>query len=49
MKIRKVPRHAPLKKEHGIWVYQGETTDASIIDLLDREREKRLSEFVSTR
>ena len=33
---------APLKKELGIWVYHGESTDLSIPDLLDREREKRL-------
>jgi hypothetical protein len=33
---------ATLKKEYGIGVYQGESTDAGIPDLLDREREKRL-------
>jgi len=31
-----------LKKELGVWVYQGEPTDASIADLVDREREIRL-------
>jgi addiction module HigA family antidote len=30
-----------LKKERGVWVYQGEPTHASIPDLIDREREKR--------
>jgi hypothetical protein len=36
---------AVLKKEYGIWVYQGRTTNASIADLLDRDREKRLADF----
>ena len=35
---------ASLKKEYGIWVYQGEATHASIAELIDREREKRLGE-----
>ena len=30
-----------LKKEYGIVVYQGEATDLSIPELLDRERENR--------
>jgi AbrB family looped-hinge helix DNA binding protein len=33
-----------LKKECGVWVYQGELAKDSIPDLLDREREKRLRE-----
>jgi AbrB family looped-hinge helix DNA binding protein len=33
---------ALLKKELGVWVYQGEPTEVSIPDLIDREREKRL-------
>jgi AbrB family looped-hinge helix DNA binding protein len=33
---------AQLKKERGVWVYQGERTNASVSDLIDREREKRL-------
>jgi len=36
---------AVLKKEYGIWVYQGQTTNTSIADLLDRDREKRLADF----
>ncbi len=36
---------APLKKEYGIWVYQGEATDASIAELIDRDREKRLGDL----
>jgi hypothetical protein len=31
-----------LKKKLGVWVYQGESTDTSIADLIDRERENRL-------
>ena len=37
---------AVLKKEHGVWVYQGQPTDVSIPDLIDREREKRLRQQV---
>jgi AbrB family looped-hinge helix DNA binding protein len=33
---------ALLKKERGVWVYQGEPTEASVTALIDREREKRL-------
>jgi hypothetical protein len=39
--LRPVRPKAMLKKEHGVWVYQGETTNVSITDLIDREREKR--------
>jgi AbrB family looped-hinge helix DNA binding protein len=35
---------ATLKKECGVWVYQGESSDASIPDLFDSERDKRLHE-----
>jgi bifunctional DNA-binding transcriptional regulator/antitoxin component of YhaV-PrlF toxin-antitoxin module len=37
--LRPVRFKALLKKEHGIWVYQGEPSDASIVDLIDRNRE----------
>ena len=43
--LQPVRLQAPLKKEYGIWVNQGEATDASITDLLDREREKRLGDL----
>jgi AbrB family looped-hinge helix DNA binding protein len=36
---------AVLKKEYGVWVYQGQTTNTSIADLLDRDREKRPADF----
>jgi AbrB family looped-hinge helix DNA binding protein len=32
---------ATMKKEYGIWVYQGELSEASIPDLIERERENR--------
>jgi len=39
--LRPVRQNVMLKKELGVWVYQGESTDASITDLLDCERENR--------
>ena len=43
--LRPVRPEGQLKKEHGIWVYQGESSDLSIPKLIDEEREKRLREF----
>jgi len=40
--LRPVRQNVTLKKEFGIWVYQGESADTSIPDLVDRERESRL-------
>ncbi len=40
--LRPIRQKAMLKKELGVWVYQGESTDASIVDLIDRDRENRL-------
>ena len=42
--LRPVRPKALLKKEHGVWVYQGEPSDASITDLIDRDRESHLRE-----
>jgi AbrB family looped-hinge helix DNA binding protein len=39
--LRPVRQNVMLKKELGVWVYQGEMTDASIPDLIDRDRENR--------
>jgi AbrB family looped-hinge helix DNA binding protein len=39
--LRPVRQNVVLKKELGVWVYQGESTDASIVDLIDRDRENR--------
>jgi AbrB family looped-hinge helix DNA binding protein len=44
--LRPVRPRALLKKELGVWVYQGETASASIPGLIDREREKRLRELL---
>jgi AbrB family looped-hinge helix DNA binding protein len=42
--LRPVRPRALLKKEHGIWVYQGEPTDASITELIDGNRESHIRE-----
>jgi AbrB family looped-hinge helix DNA binding protein len=34
-----------VKKERGVWVYQGEATSLSVSEVIDREREKRLQEL----
>jgi len=39
--LRPVRKNVMLKKELGVWVYQGEPTDASIPDLIERDRENR--------
>ena len=44
--LRPLRPEALLKKERGVWVYQGEPTHASIPGLIDREREKRLCDLV---
>jgi AbrB family looped-hinge helix DNA binding protein len=36
---------ALLKKERGVWVYQGEATNVSISEVVDRQREKRVREL----
>jgi AbrB family looped-hinge helix DNA binding protein len=44
--LRAMRPKALLKKERGVWVYQGEATQVSIPDVIDREREKRLRESI---
>ena len=44
--LRPVRPEALLKKEEGVWVYQGEPTHTSIPDLIDREREQRSREVL---
>ena len=44
--LRPVRQQALLKKEYGIWVYQGEPSDIFIPDLIDVEREKRIRELI---
>ena len=37
----------PLQKEHGIWVYRsGQPSNASITELIDKEREKRIRDLM---
>jgi AbrB family looped-hinge helix DNA binding protein len=43
--LRPVRPEATLRKEYGIWVFQGAPTEASIPDFLDEARERRLREF----
>lgn len=43
--LRPVRHEALLKKEQGVWVFQGEPVKASIPDLIDRQPEKRLREL----
>jgi AbrB family looped-hinge helix DNA binding protein len=38
---------ATLKKELGIWVYQGESANESVLDLVEHGREKRIRSVVS--
>ena len=44
--LRPVRPKALLTKERGVWVYQGEATHGSILDLIDHEREKRSRELL---
>ena len=43
--LRPVRPQAPLKKELGIWVYQGQRSEVALGEWLDRERERRLREL----
>ena len=43
--LRPVQPKTALWKEHGVWVYHGELTDSSIVDLVDHSREQRLREL----
>jgi hypothetical protein len=44
--LRPVRPEARLKKEQGVWVYQGEPAHTSIPRLIDREREQRSRELL---
>jgi AbrB family looped-hinge helix DNA binding protein len=44
--LRPLRQEARLKKELGIWVYQGESSSRSIPELIDAEREKRVRELL---
>ena len=43
--LRPVRPEAALRKESGIWVFQGAANEASIPDLIEAAREKRLQEL----
>ncbi len=43
--LQPVRRRAPLRKEHGIWVYQGEASQTPIGEMVDRIRMDRLKEL----
>ena len=44
--LRPVRPQVQLKKEHGVWVYQGEPVETSIPELIDAERAKRVPESI---
>ena len=44
--LRPVRPRALLRKERGVWVYQGEPTDASVASVIDKVRAKRLGELL---
>jgi AbrB family looped-hinge helix DNA binding protein len=44
--LRPMRPKALLKKERGVWVYQGEPTDASVTSVIDEVRAKRLRELL---
>ena len=39
--LRPIRQNVMLRKELGVWVYQGESADDSIPDLIERDRESR--------
>jgi AbrB family looped-hinge helix DNA binding protein len=44
--LKPVRQEALLKKEYGIWVYQGEVPNIPIVEWLDDQREKRSHEIL---
>jgi AbrB family looped-hinge helix DNA binding protein len=44
--LKPIRQEALLKKEYGIWVYQGEVSNIPIVEWLDEEREKRARELL---
>jgi AbrB family looped-hinge helix DNA binding protein len=44
--LRPVRPQALLKKEYGIWVYQGDASMIPLVEWLDEEREKRAREIL---
>lgn len=46
IRLQPVRARALLKKEQGVWVYQGEPAQISIPALIDQQREKRIRELM---
>jgi AbrB family looped-hinge helix DNA binding protein len=44
--LRPVRAKAWLHKKRGLWVYRGEPTDASIVEVIDQIRKKRLRDLI---
>lgn len=44
--VRPVRPKVTLKKEYGVWVYQGDPADVSINDVIDRAREDRIRQII---
>ena len=44
--LRPVRPKSTLRKEYGVWVYQGEPTDISIVEAVARARENRIRELI---
>jgi AbrB family looped-hinge helix DNA binding protein len=45
--VRPIRAKAPLRKEHGIWVYHtGQPAADALSQLIDREREKRIRDLL---
>jgi siroheme synthase (precorrin-2 oxidase/ferrochelatase) len=42
-----LPPDPTLKKEHGVWVYQGEATNKSVAGAVAPSRKKRIKDIVS--
>ena len=43
--LRPFRQEAPLRKEQGVWVYQGESADLSIPEFIDGQRQERLQQL----
>ena len=44
--LRPIRPQALLGKEQGVWVFQGDAVPVSIPDLIDEQRQKRISELL---
>ena len=44
--VKPIRPMASIKKECGMWVFQGEPMDITLSELIDRDREKRMLEWL---